>query len=90
MSPNTDNQLYADSARQTSHEECEDTPAPPAIVPRRYGLISMTFFTVPEATCQLRPSHVAEVTVTYLCNFLQSRENLQQLSLHLGTGKQGW
>lgn len=32
----------------------EDThfnlPAPPAIVPSRYGLISMTFFTVPEAT----------------------------------------
>lgn len=24
-------------------------PAPPAIVPRRYGLISMTFLTVPEA-----------------------------------------
>jgi hypothetical protein len=29
-------------------------PAPPAIVPRRYGLISMTFFTVPDATVRLR------------------------------------
>ena len=27
----------------------KDPPAPPAIVPRRYGLISMTFFTVPDA-----------------------------------------
>jgi hypothetical protein len=30
--------------RQTEH-----IPAPPAIVPSRYGLISMTFFTVPLA-----------------------------------------
>jgi len=27
----------------------EQSAAPPAIVPRRYGLISITFFTVPEA-----------------------------------------
>jgi hypothetical protein len=39
-------------ARKTSSEECRNAPAPPAIVPRRYGLISMTFFTVPEAASQ--------------------------------------
>ena len=27
----------------------EQSAAPPAIVPSRYGLISMTFFTVPDA-----------------------------------------
>ncbi len=66
MSPNTDNRLYAISARQTSHEEYEDTPAPPAIVPRRYGLISITFFTVPDAARELSTSRVVEVIITYV------------------------
>lgn len=36
-------------------------PAPPAIVPSKYGLISMTFFTVPEAVSLfIRDSHTIE------------------------------
>ena len=32
-----------------AQEKEENVPAPPAMVPSRYGLISMTFLTVPDA-----------------------------------------
>jgi hypothetical protein len=38
-------------------KEHEDTPAPPAIVPKRYGLISITFFTVPDAVQRISINH---------------------------------
>lgn len=35
--------------RRKRRKEREGVPAPPAMVPSRYGLISITFLTVPEA-----------------------------------------
>jgi hypothetical protein len=53
MSPNIGNQLWQNESMFLSLK-VGHAPAPPAIVPRRYGLISMTFFTVPDATVRLR------------------------------------
>jgi len=49
----------------------ENTPAPPAIVPKRYGLISMTFFTVPDAGQRIsmnQPDSIKKTTYVASCS----------------------
>lgn len=63
MFPNIDSQLGMTVSNNQGMESEVCLPAPPAIVPSKYGLISMTFFTVPLARYDHKHDGDLELTI---------------------------
>lgn len=91
-SPSIDSQLtHVNFSLALAPGRENNVPAPPAIVPSRYGLISMTFLTVPDAKAlnELLKGPESVYLSTYQCSCLLLLGNPRQRSHHLGSGKQG-